>query len=596
MDTDAGNDAVTAAAGTDGFVRPFDPAQFTAGIPVDEDSVRIRSILANANKYALTTWYSTVKNYDEQTGAYLDFGGIAEPNIRPAASQAYALAIALATGAYDAEATGVSEVAARSIALRLARSLAFRHRVNTTGGWGFDWQTALWAAMAGNAGWLLWADLSATDQEYVRAMVEFEANRFIGWRLPYWRNRAGTLNGACGDTKAEENAWNSRLLFLAGVMMTKHSRRSGWAYKANELSIGAFASPADLVSSEDVRGRPLSDWLEGTNINDDGSLVNHSIYHPDYVTTLSEMVSGGLIYGLSRRPIPGNALHGAALLYQSLVDKQWWPAPALPCPGSPPYQAPPAENPTGTMYVDATDGIYYPQGNDWGTTRRAHFAELDAMIGAFGLDTAVAEKAVTWERLHAQRVIEMQQRPLPGDVPSDGSTYRTAAEDTYSGREEWVAARAAETWLTKWLAHQGALLTTNEPDQIVVSNSDRGVVVTGAWTVGSPAINGPNVFGTALRYKAAGSGSATVRFTPRLTASRSYDVYAWWISAPSQASNAPYTIKHRTGVATVRVDQRAGGGAWRPLGTFTMGNGDYVQLSDNANGYVVADSILLHPR
>jgi hypothetical protein len=29
--------------------------------------------------------------------------------------------------------------------------------------------------------------------------------------------------------------------------------------------------------------------------------------------------------------------------------------------------------------------------------------------------------------------------------------------------------------------------------------------------------------------------------------------------------------------------------------TFSMGPGDYVQLSDNANGYVVADGILLDP-
>ncbi|GAB3469177.1 golvesin C-terminal-like domain-containing protein [Actinophytocola sediminis] len=576
-------------------VRPFDRSQFTNGRPTDADAARIRSILANATRYAVTTWYHEVKNFDAQTGDHLDFGGIAEHSIRPAASEAYALAVALATGGYDAAVTGVDERTARALTVRLVGSLAFRHRVNTEGGWGYDWQTALWAALAGNAGWLLWADLPAADREYVRRMVEFEANRFIGWPVPYWRNRAGGFNGACGDTKAEENAWNSRLLFLAVVMMPRHSRRAGWAYKANELSIGAFARPADLAAKQRTRGRPLGDWLEGTNIDDDGGLVNHSIYHPDYVTTLSEMISGGLIYGLARRRIPGNALRGATVLYQSLVARRWWPAPAPPCPNSPGFRPPAAANPTGTMYVHGTDDVYYPQGNDWGTARRAHFAELDVMVGAFGLDTAVPGRAVTWERLHAQRVLDMQQRPLAGGVPSDGSTYRSAGEDTYAGREEWVAARAAESWLTKWLAHHDALRTTNAAEQIVVANSDRGVVVTGSWTVGGPAVNGPGVFGTAVRYKGPGTGEASLRFTPRLTRTRSYDVFAWWFSAPAQATNAPYTVTHARGSATVRVNQRAGGGVWHRLGTFPMGTGDHVLISDDADGYVVADAILLRP-
>jgi hypothetical protein len=203
--------AAPASAANDSYVAPFDASIFTAGLPTDADSVRVRSILANANKYALTTWWNTAKNYDAQTGTYLDFGGTGEGNIRPAASEAYALAVALATGVYDATAPGVSESAARAIALKLARSVAFRHRVNqATGGWGNAWQSALWTALAGAAGWLLWADLSSTDREYVRKMVEFEANRFIGWQVPYWKDRNGNALRPCEDTAAEESAWNAR--------------------------------------------------------------------------------------------------------------------------------------------------------------------------------------------------------------------------------------------------------------------------------------------------------------------------------------------------------------------------------------------------
>jgi hypothetical protein len=361
----------SANAANDPFVETFDASRFTAGLPTDTDSVRIRSILDNASKYALTTWWNTAKNYDAQAGTYLDLGGTAEGNIRPAASEAYALAAALATGSYNATATGVSAATARSIADRLIRSVAFRHVANSTGGWGFDWQTALWVAMAGTAGWMLWDDFNATDRGYIRKMVEFEANRFIGWPLPYWKDRSGAPVRACGDTAAEENAWNARLLFLAPVMMPQHSRRSGWTYKANELSVGAFARPSDVSSAAMMRGRPLTDWLEGTNINNDGTLVNHSIYHPDYMTTVSENISGALVPALAGQPVPVNALHGTDIEYDALVDKPWSPPPAVPCTGSPGYLAPGADNPTGTMYVDGTDTVYYPEGNDWGTLRRA---------------------------------------------------------------------------------------------------------------------------------------------------------------------------------------------------------------------------------
>lgn len=587
--------AAGANAANDTYVEPFDPTAFTAGLPTDADSARADAILTNATRYAVTTWWNTAKNYDAQTGTYLDFGGIAEYDIRPPASEAYALATALATGQYDAAATGVTEAAARTIAAKLVRSLAYRHRATTTGGWGDAWQSAYWAALAGTAGWMLWDDLTASDRELVRKMVQHEANRFIGWTVPYLRNRSGTLLRSCGDTAAEESAWNARLLYLAPTMMPQHSRRSGWTYKANELSIGAFASPSDLSSTTDVRGRPLTDWLEGTNVDDDGSLLNHGHYQPDYMSTISEQISGGLVRALGGAAVPSNVLRGSERNYDAMVDKQWWPAPAVACPGGRAFVAPTAANPTGTIYIDGSPDIYYPHGPESGSLRQAAFATLDTMMRQFGRDGLVAQKADYWEDLHADIVLRSQQRPLAGGAPSDGSTYRSSSEFSYTGREEWVAARAAEAWSTKWLGHQRALTETNAADQIVIDNADRGVSVAGTWTLGNPAGNGPQVFGPSVRYKAAGTGAGYVRFTPRMTQTRTYRVYAWWNAAPAQATNAPYTISHAGGTSVVTKNQQATGGQWVLLGSWSMGPGSYVQLSDDANGYVVADGILLDP-
>jgi hypothetical protein len=247
------------------------------------------------------------------------------------------------------------------------------------------------------------------------------------------------------------------------------------------------------------------------------------------------------------------------------------------------------------MYVPNSAAIHYPQGNDWGTDRIAHFAELDTVAGAFGLDSLVDAKAPAWERLHAGRLRSMQLRPLAGGLVSDGRTYRTAGEDTYPGREEWVAARAAGAWLTTWLAHQQSLRIDDRPGQIVIDNADRGATVHGTWTSGTGQANGPQVFGRSVLYKAAGDGTARVTFTPRMTETRSYRLYAWWVAAPAQSTRTPFAVAHAAGTSTVLRNQRIAGGQWILLGAFRMGPGSSVTVSDLADGYVVGDAVLLDP-
>ena len=52
-------------------------------------------------------------------------------------------------------------------------------------------------------------------------MVEHEADAFIDRTVPYWADRQGKIVTP-GDTKAEENAWNSMLLASAQAMMPRH--------------------------------------------------------------------------------------------------------------------------------------------------------------------------------------------------------------------------------------------------------------------------------------------------------------------------------------------------------------------------------------
>jgi RHS repeat-associated protein len=88
------------------------------------------------------------------------------------------------------------------------------------------------------------------------------------------------------------------------------------------------------------------------------------------------------------------------------------------------------------------------------------------------------------------------------------------------------------------------------------------------------------------------SGLNRAEWVPTLPQADSYKVYAWWRSYPDRATNAHYRITHDGGASTVIVNQQANGGKWNYLGTFPMTPGQsHVSLTDEGNGYVIADAV-----
>lgn len=427
----------------DGHVVPVRWHDFDHGLPRDAQSERTRRILLNANRYALQTWYPA--KYGAQTGPYLDLGGTAEPDIRPPGSEALALATSLATHAYDPTVTGVSRTQALAMTTRLTTSIAYRHIANSQGGWGNHWQSALWAFNAAFAGWLLWDDLDPGSRGLVEQMVIAEADRFLDYQVPNYADPDGHVNTP-GDSKAEENAWNAAFLNLAVAMLPSHPNRAVWQDKAIELMVSSYSRPADLLRTDTINGKPVAGWLHGSNIFDDGTLVNHSRIHPDYFTSIANIAGAPLAYGLAGLPTPKAAFFNTSLVYDALADKV--------------FPAPPYAAPGGTIYKrdsagKATYEIYYPQGNDWGTSRQLHFLLLDTLADTFGFGGSTVP-ARDWAAAHATRALDMQSRF------ADGRTYGPSSEDTYAGREEWVALLAGRTYLTHWLDHNTQLRTTDQ--------------------------------------------------------------------------------------------------------------------------------------
>jgi hypothetical protein len=98
-------------------------------------------------------------------------------------------------------------------------------------------------------------------------------------------------------------------------------------------------------------------------------------------------------------------------------------------------------------------------------------------------------------------------------------------------------------------------------------------------------------------------GSSVATWTADVTPGQ-YAVDVTWYADPNRATNAPFTVLDgNVSRGTTLINQRqspAGsldqGVTWQTLGTYTLtGNRLVVQLSNNANGYVIADAIRIRP-
>lgn len=131
---------------------------------------------------------------------------------------------------------------------------------------------------------------------------------------------------------------------------------------------------------------------------------------------------------------------------------------------------------------------------------------------------------------------------------------------------------------------------------VLVDDSDiQNVEVTGSWPSSSGA-SGYHGFGYHYGGSTSGGvGLETYNWRLHIPADGDYEVFVRYTEYSNRATNAPYTIAHNDGEDTLLVDQTTGGGQWQSLGSFSFSaGGDHeIGLSDDADGIVVADAVML---
>jgi hypothetical protein len=371
-----------------------------------------RTVLKRLNSYITGAWW-VAKGYPSSGLPNLIQD---EYGIRGAGMAALGLAVGwdLAT----------SEIAVTR-AVQLSCAAAAQHKATKgSTGWGDGWQTAYWAALNGLAASLVWRQLSTAQRESVAVMVEHEADRLLGETIPVWTLANGTVVTP-GDSKHEENEWNSTCLVLAAAMMPTHAHAADWIRKAVAYVMSGAAHEDDLADLTMVNGQTAAEWTSaGWNLNADYTVTNHGRVHPDYMQTVTLGLQSAVTSAVFGQDSPVGLAWNASRVYRAL-------------------QA--AEFNGRTMYEVGSPLVHYPQGGDWGTRRPAGYACLDAMVSALGLDPwgepGVQRPAAYWERLHLVDCATMQNRPATGSHPSGilASTTPNNGEDHYRSRVEWTA-------------------------------------------------------------------------------------------------------------------------------------------------------------
>lgn len=431
----------------DSNVVPIDWSLFNVDPVEGELADDLIFCINNANKYALNKWWTSVKHYDQQEAKeYLTLSGNGEQDIRSVSEIARVLAVSIKLNIYDEAQTGVTLARAEEMTVKLVKSLAKAHKSNTKSGWGDHWQSAFWAADVGFAGWLLWDKFSTADQEMIQKTVIHEADRFINYDVPYYMDAKGKIVFK-GDTKAEENAWNANILTVACVMMPNQESYNIWMYKNLELIISSLALPSDVGSDKAVNGFVLKDILKGSNINSDGTVVNHNIIHPDYQTSvLTQNMTKTAYFAFGGLQIPNALIFNSELIYRSLIDLDIGKFNA---------------EKKGLYIYDREEGkasarLNYPNGTDWGIDRQLNFYTADVFAHIYNLDKNCSVKARDFAFARMEVMKSMQART------DSGQYYMAGDSDKYALREEWVAFHLINTYLVLWAKENNLINLSND--------------------------------------------------------------------------------------------------------------------------------------
>ena len=106
-------------------------------------------------------------------------------------------------------------------------------------------------------------------------------------------------------------------------------------------------------------------------------------------------------------------------------------------------------------------------------------------------------------------------------------------------------------------------------EDIIIDNLDSEFSCSSNWGTGSYG----TPWGSNYRWRLTEATSDSATWTPDITASGSWSVYAWWVSGSNRSTSAPFVVYYSGGSTTIYKNQQTDGSQWNLLTTKTFGTG-----------------------
>jgi hypothetical protein len=222
---------------------------------------------------------------------------------------------------YDPAVSGVARETLRDHCLAAIR---WRLRTHVTGDlkctdgkpWGNHWQSAWWVSRMLGGTDLVAGLLTKDDHAAIARVVQHEASRHIGLKPRF---------NEYGDTKSEENAWDSEVLAWALNLYPDHPRAAEWKAAFNQLCLNTLSVEADLKNETKIDGKPIKEWVGGPCIHPDFTIENHGPFHICYQVCPQHSFAWDY-YAFRRhgRPVPPVVYHHLRETWNKLKQFHLW--------------------------------------------------------------------------------------------------------------------------------------------------------------------------------------------------------------------------------------------------------------------------------
>jgi len=154
----------------------------------------------------------------------------------------------------------------------------------------YVWESSLWSMSVAYSAYFQNDSLTATQKKYVANLVKAECNYELGRTIP---------TGYSGDTKAEENGWETNILSCALGLYPNDALASQWYDRLRAFAINSYSQINDAtdatVIDPDYNNKTVKDLFIGKNLYDDYTLQNHNLFHTSYQNVVMQELGEGFL-------------------------------------------------------------------------------------------------------------------------------------------------------------------------------------------------------------------------------------------------------------------------------------------------------------